>query len=108
MKIDPKTILILEGESPLAASLGFRPTANRIAVRGVEDLRAPKLGIVSEEAADLPVFEIPKEARAFARERWLRAPLMAGFRRGEGAVLWIAARREFAAMSASPICRWRS
>jgi hypothetical protein len=90
-QIDSKAILILEGESPLAASLGFRPTANRVAVRGVEDLRAPKLGIVWEEAADLPIFEIPKQARVFARERWLRAPLMAGFRRGEGAVLWIAA-----------------
>jgi len=71
--VDPKAILILEGESPLATSLGFRPTANRVSVRGVEVFRAPKLAIVWEEAADLPVFEIPKEARVFARERWLRA-----------------------------------
>src|SRR5215831_19264604 len=56
--VDPKAILILEGESPLATSLGFRPTANRVSVRGVEDFRAPKLAIVWEEAADLPVFEI--------------------------------------------------
>lgn len=68
-----ESILILEGESPLATSLGFRPTANRVSVRGVEVFRAPKLAIVWEEAADLPVFEIPKEARVFARERWLRA-----------------------------------
>jgi hypothetical protein len=85
------TILILEGESPLAASLGFRPGAQRLSVRGVEDLRAPKLEMVWQEALDLPVFEIPKEAAVFARERWQKAPLMAGFRRGEGAVLWIAA-----------------
>ncbi|HEY7338360.1 MAG TPA: hypothetical protein VH639_25970 [Bryobacteraceae bacterium] len=89
--IDPSAILILEGESPLAASYGFRPSANRVSVRGVEDLRAPKLGIVWEDAADLPVFEIPKAARVFARERWQRAPLMAGFRKGPGAVLWMAA-----------------
>ncbi|HLH43500.1 MAG TPA: hypothetical protein VKV74_10965 [Bryobacteraceae bacterium] len=90
-QIDPQAILILEGESPFAASLGFRPTANRVAVRGIEDLRAPGLKIVWEESADLPVFEIPEQARVFARERWLRAPLMAGFKRGGGAVLWIAA-----------------
>jgi hypothetical protein len=40
---------------------------------------------------DLPVFEIPKEACLFAAERWQSIPLMAGFRRGRGAVLWVAA-----------------
>src|SRR5205807_4155712 len=58
-------IVILEGESPLAASLGFRPGAQRITVRSVEDVHAPKLRIVWEKALDIPVFEIPKEARVF-------------------------------------------
>jgi hypothetical protein len=60
-------------------------------VRSVEDLRAPKLRMVWENALDLPVFELPNDARLFARERWEHAPLMAGFRRGAGAVLWLAA-----------------
>ena len=53
-------------------------------------MRAPKLRIIWEQAADLQRFEIPETARIFARERHEKAPLVAGFRRGSGAVLWIA------------------
>src|SRR5258706_5897386 len=44
-RIERGTIVILEGESPLAASLGFKPTAQRETIRSVEDLRAPQLKI---------------------------------------------------------------
>ena len=54
-------------------------------------MRAPKLQIVWEKSLELPVFEIPKEAQVFAAERWQAVPLMAGFKRPKGAVLWIAA-----------------
>jgi hypothetical protein len=90
-RVEHGTILIVQADSPAAVAFGFRPTAKRIAVRSVEDARAPKLEIVWEHALDLPVFEIPADARVFARERREGAPLMAGFRRGQGAVLWIAA-----------------
>jgi hypothetical protein len=91
-RVEHGTILIVEGESSLAAAFGFRASAkSRMTVRSVEDLRAPKLRIIWEKALDLPVFEMPADARIFARERWERAPLMAGLRRGAGAVLWIAA-----------------
>ena len=91
-RVEGGAILILEGESPLAAAFGFQPgTKPHVIVRSVEDVHAPKLRIVWEKALDLPVFAIPKEARAFARERWQHAPLMAGYRRGAGAVLWVAA-----------------
>jgi hypothetical protein len=90
-QVKDSSILILEGESPLAASLGFRATEKRVQVRSVEDLRAAKLSIIWEKDLDLPIFDLPKGARVFAREKWQHAPLMAGFRRGEGAVLWIAA-----------------
>jgi hypothetical protein len=84
-------ILILEGDSALASSYGFHEASQRVSVRSVEDLRSPKLAIIWEQALDLPVFEIPKKATVFARERRQKAPLMAGFRRGDGgAVLWIA------------------
>jgi len=90
-RVEHGTILVLEGASPLAASFGFRAGSQRISVRSVEDLRASQLRIIWEPAADLPRFEIPKEAHVFARDRWEKAPLLAGFRRGSGAVLWIAA-----------------
>jgi len=91
-RVDHGVILILEGESPLAAAFGFRPgTQARVTVRSVEDLRAPDLRIVWEKSLDLPVVEISAETRVFARERWQKAPLIAGYRKGEGAVLWVAA-----------------
>ena len=77
-------------------------------MRSVEDLRAPELRIVWEKALDLPVFEIPTEARVFARERWQKTPLIAGYRKGAGAVLWVATSPGPAtATSASRTCRRR-
>ncbi len=90
-RVEAGTTLILEGGSPLAASFGFRAGPERVLVRAIEDVHAPQLRIVWEKAQDLPVFEIPKDARVFARERGQGAPLMAGARRGGGAVLWVAA-----------------
>ncbi len=91
-RVEQGAILILEGESPLAVTFGFQPVAkSHVLVRSVEDSREPDLRIIWEKALDLPEFEIPAEARVFARERWHSAPLMAGFRRGKGAVLWVAA-----------------
>ena len=79
-RVEHGMILVVEGESPLAAAFGFRAraTCRHVPVRSVEDLRAPELRIVWEKALDLPVFEIPAEARVFARERWQKAPLVAG------------------------------
>ncbi|MGH9647797.1 MAG: hypothetical protein ACRD4E_13380 [Bryobacteraceae bacterium] len=88
--VEHGTILILEGASPLAASFGFHATSQHISVQSVENLRAPQLRIIWEKAAELPVFEMPQTARVFARERHEKAPLVAGFRLGAGAVLWIA------------------
>jgi hypothetical protein len=90
-QLDRGAILILEGQSPLAESFGFRATSKaHVIVSSVEDVRAPKLRIVWKKPVDLPVFEIPKEARVFAAERWQRVPLMAGLKRAKGAILWIA------------------
>jgi hypothetical protein len=83
--------LILEGASPVAEALGFRPSSRRVRVQNVQDLRRPDLPVIWESALELPVFEIPPAAQVFARERWGGAPLLAGFRHGAGAVLWVAA-----------------
>ena len=91
-RVENGTILILEGDSPLAAAFGFKPGEKpHVMARSVEDVHAPKLKIVWEKPLELPIFEMPKEARMFAKERWLGAPLMAGLHRGSGAVLWVAA-----------------
>lgn len=91
-RLDRGAFLILEGPSPLAESFGFHATQKpRVIVRSVEDVRAANLHIVWEKPLDLPVFEMPKEARVFASERWQGVPLMAGFKRAKGGVLWVAA-----------------
>ncbi len=81
---------ILEGESDVAVKLGIVATNKRVVVRSIVDHRNPKLSIVWEKELDLPVFEVPKDARIFAVERWQRAPMMAGMQVGSGAVLWLA------------------
>ena len=90
-RVEHGTILIVQGDSPAASAFGFRATSKRVTVRSVEDARAPKLEIVWEQALELPVFEVPSDARIFTRDKREAAPLMAGIRRGPGAVLWIAA-----------------
>lgn len=89
-QVEQGAALVLEGASPLAEAWGFRARADRVRVASVEDVHRPQLAILWERPLELPVFEVPEEARVFAREKWTGAPLMAGFRRGSGAVLWLA------------------
>ena len=91
MRVEQGTIVIVEGDSPAAAMFGFRASEKRVTVRAAKDLRRPALDIIWEDALDLPVFEMPPNARVFMQERHQGVPLMAGLRRGQGGVLWIAA-----------------
>jgi hypothetical protein len=89
-RVDQGAILILEGESSLAEMFGFKPGKESVRVTSLTDVHSPKLPIVWEKALELPVYEIPRGAQVFASDRWNRAPLAVGMRRGAGAVLWIA------------------
>lgn len=89
-RIDGGAILILEGESSLAEMFGFRRGAQKVKVTSVRDVHRPDLRIVWEKGLELSRFEVPAGARIFARDRWAGAPLVAGIRRGAGAVLWLA------------------
>ncbi len=90
-RVEQGALVVLEGGSPVAEAFGIRPTAAKVEVQSLVDARAPKLEIVWQKALSLPVFEMPADARVFARERWTGAPVLAGLRRGAGAVLWLAA-----------------
>jgi hypothetical protein len=90
-RIEQGAVVVIEGESDLAKTLGIEPTTKRVVVRSIVDQRAPKLAIVWETAVELPVFDLPQQARVFATERWDGAPVMAAIHRGSGAVLWLAA-----------------
>lgn len=90
-QIEAGAFLMLQGSSEYAERLGIRPSGKRVPARSMVDVHQPKLPIVWEQTLELPVFELPKQARVFARERWTGAPLLAGWTAGKGAVLWAAA-----------------
>jgi len=90
-RVEQGGVVVLEGESDLAAALGVKPSGKRVVVRSIVDQRAPKFGIVWETSLDIPVFDLPKDASVLAAERWDHAPVMVALHRGSGAVLWIAA-----------------
>jgi hypothetical protein len=96
-RVESGAYLILEGESTAAESFGFRRAQDaegakvNIRVSSLEDVHLPKLPIVWEKGLELPRYEVPGNAKVFAKERWTGAPMMAGFRRGSGGVLWLAA-----------------
>ena len=88
-KVRGGAALILEGSSPLAASFGFRPKAATVQALHVVDEHNPTLPIIWERKIEIPYFELPNEAKIFAKERWTGAPLTAGMRVGSGAILFI-------------------
>jgi hypothetical protein len=90
-RVEQGGVVVLEGQSELAAALGFKPEEKRVVVRSIVDQRAPKLSIVWETPLEIPVFDLPKDSSVLAAERWDHAPVMAALHRGSGAVLWIAA-----------------
>lgn len=90
-RVENGAILVLEGESPLAESFGFRRGKNTVRTVSLRDIHRADLAIVWEKALDLPVMDLPAGATVFTRERWTDAPMAAGMRRGAGALLWIAA-----------------
>jgi hypothetical protein len=89
-RLNKGALLVLEGDSQLARSLGFLPTSRRLQVRKIEDLRQPELAITWAEKITLPEFLVPGDAQVFCRDKPSRVPLMAGLRRGAGGVLWLA------------------
>jgi len=89
-RVERGAYLILEGESPLAESFGFEAGKERVRAGSIVDARRPALPIVWEKTVEMPRFRVPADMRVFAKERWTGAPMLAGRRRGAGAVLWVA------------------
>jgi hypothetical protein len=90
-RLEKGAFLVLEGESPLAESLGFKRGKGTVHTTSLQDVHRPTLPIIWEKALELPVMDLPTGATVFARERWTGAAMTAGVRRGAGAVLWVAA-----------------
>jgi hypothetical protein len=92
-KVRGGAALVLEGVSPLAASFGFRTGQGAVSTIHLVDVHNPSLPVIWSKSVELPRVELAgdaRDARVFAKERWTGAPLVAGYRYGAGAVLWVA------------------
>jgi len=82
--------LILEGSSPLATSFGFIPTSATVQTIHIVDEHNPALPVVWNKAIEIPPLRNRRHRSRLAKERWTGAAVVAGYRLGAGAVLWIA------------------
>ncbi len=65
-------------------------TPEKITVRRIIDARRPGLEIYWDQPVEIARFELPPQATVFANERWTGAPVLAGWKDGDSAVLWTA------------------
>ncbi len=89
-RVSRGALVVLEGDTELSRAVGIQPGTRQVVVRSVVDEHRPRLPIIWERALTLPFYTVPPKARVYARERWEKAPLVAGFRQGAGGVLWVA------------------
>jgi hypothetical protein len=85
-----KHLVILEGWTAAAQSLGFVQKTETVSVRQICDTHAPKMQIIWQHAEDVHAVEVPAGLEVFATEKWKGIPVLAGKRTKNGAVLWLA------------------
>jgi hypothetical protein len=90
-RVESGSYLILEGESSLAASFGFRPNSSLFEIRAMVDVHQSNLLLIPEKPLSVRPFTLPAGARVFTKDRWSDAPTVAGLKIGKGAVLWVVA-----------------
>jgi hypothetical protein len=90
-KVEGGAFLILEGDSALAASFGFRPSEKFASVASMIDVHQPKLPLIPKTPLLLREHSVPGDARVFTKDRWSPLAVVAGMKLGKGAVLWVAA-----------------
>ncbi len=89
-RIEAGLIVVIEANTAAAAALGVT-VSGTVTVRRELDSRATDRMMVWEEAIPVLKAELPATATVFSQDRWSGTPLMAGWRRGTGGVLWLAA-----------------
>ena len=89
-RLDAGAIVILEGDSGFARTLGFQPTGRKLRIRRSRDVHAPDVPIVWERAARVPEVKLPAGATVLSHETLHGTPLLATLRHGKGAVVWLA------------------
>ena len=95
-------ILILEGDSPAARSLGIVPDKERVTVRQIVDSHGPQMQIIWQQPAEISKVQMPPGFMVYATERWQSAPVLAGKRTTHGAILWLATEPGLTGMERYP------
>jgi len=89
-KLAEHHLVIIEGLGPAAKSVGIGEKEDRLAVRQICDIHAPKMQIIWQHEAVVPGATLPASFQVFATEKWNGAPVAAGKRTIGGAILWLA------------------
>lgn len=89
-KVAESHIVVLEGNTVAARSLGFVAKTETVQVRRICDVHAPKMNIIWEQAVSVPIVHVPDGFQVFAIEKWKGIPVLAGKRTAHGAILWVA------------------
>ncbi len=66
------------------------PLQERVTVRQIVDSHGPQMQIIWEQPVEIAKAQMPEGFTVYATERWKGAPLLAGKRTANGAVLWLA------------------
>ncbi len=89
-RVDAGSLLVTEGDSPLARALGLTFESREIEVTQVEDAGSPRLAIVWEKPVKLVPPSLPPGAKVIVKDKWTGAPLAVVFPRGKGRVFFLA------------------
>ncbi len=89
--LEQQHIAILEGFGPAAEKAGITAGSENVSIRQIRDTHAPKMQIIWEQPVTVPTVAVGQDWTVFAAEKWKNAPVLAGKRTGQGAILWLAA-----------------
>lgn len=89
-RVQQGAYLVVEGSSPTANLFGFVAAGNTVTVYREQYGYDPNLLVIWQNSVQIPVFQVPKQATVYSKDRWSGAPLLAGYTFGSGAVLWAA------------------
>jgi hypothetical protein len=89
-RVESGAILILDGHSDLAASLGLTRLAQQVELRQIRDVASPELPIIWERPELVVAPALTQEWSVRATDRWHNSPALAIRKWGAGSVLWTA------------------
>jgi hypothetical protein len=89
-RVDSGALLITEGDSALARSLGLTFANPAIEVTQVADAGSPKIDIVWEKPVKVTPPSLPAGATVVVKDKWTGAPLAMIFSHGMGRVFFLA------------------